>query len=104
MMDMRELAVTTAIEAFRKDKLGKHLPVIAILADLYALWERGDLKRGLTDNDYRDWNHAAAAVPLCQYFFTEAHLATQLRQMGADKRYGCSIASTAAGALDALTA
>jgi len=60
-------------------------------------------KKPLTTNDWVDWSHAAAALAYCDMFFTERHLAHQLRQeLGADKQYKCEVAGTLGEALDTL--
>ncbi len=95
--------IGSAIEDFRKDRLGALLPGAAIQTELYTLYERGDLQRPLTTNDWADWQHATVAVPLCDVFLTEAHLAHQLtKQMGADKRYGCVVVGSVEQALETL--
>jgi hypothetical protein len=89
-----------AINEFHRNALGFYLPEAAILAELFTLWERG--QKRFTVNDYNDWQHAVVALPLCNIFMTESHLASQLRQLGADNRYGCQVFSSADEAVAAM--
>lgn len=97
--------IDRAVDEFRVGKLGKHLASAAIFADLFALYEVGDPHRSLTPNDWDDWGHAASALPHCDAFFTEVHLASQLNQPnGCAARYRCKVAGSARAALAALDA
>jgi hypothetical protein len=94
--------IEEAITRFRNDRLGVFLPMAALHSDLYSLYEV-DAGHRLTSNDWVDWQHAAAALPHCDVFFTEAHLAHQLKNvLHADARYNCSIASNIADANEVL--
>jgi hypothetical protein len=94
------LLVREAVEGFDKRQLGRHLPEAAILTELYTEWERD--RRRLTRNEYIDWQIAAAALPLCNLFLTDKHLADRLRRIGASKTYNCEIASTPKQARDMI--
>ena len=60
-------------------------------------------KEPLTNNDCVDWSHAAAALPYCDMFLTERHLAHQLRQkIRADQQFGCEVIGTIEEALSKL--
>lgn len=85
--------LTTAKNEFNDRTLGHFLPCVAIPTELYTLYETNHQKRTpLTNNDNFDWNHAAAALAYCDMFFTERHLAHQLRnELKADKQYGCEV-------------
>lgn len=79
---------------FRLNKAGGAMPTIRISAALYAAI-RWDKKQKFQDHDIHDIRHAAAALPFCDYFFTErrlAHLVTQ-NQLGFDKLYNCKVES-----------
>jgi len=94
--------IEEAIARFRADRLGIFLPMAALQSDLYSLYEI-DAGYRLTSNDWADWQHAAAALPHCDVFFTEAHLAHQLKNvLHADMRFNCTIASNYADANEAL--
>lgn len=92
--------MATACREFRSDHLGTLLPSAAILCELYSLYEF-DSNQRLRATDWNDWAHASAALPYCQYFFTERHLAHQLTHvLGADRRYGCEVAGSLQQALE----
>ena len=94
--------LSTAIDDFRRGRMGAFLPGHALPTELYVLWEQ-DRRRELTTNDWADWRHAAVALPYCDYFFTEGHLAHQLCQvLRADVRYSCTVANSVGSAIDAL--
>jgi hypothetical protein len=103
VMHQLQSVVDAAVNDFTDRKLGNLLPSAAIHVDLYALYETGNPNRRLTTNDWADWNHAAAALPHCDVFMTEKHLAHQLRQeLGADKQYRCTVIGTLERALAEL--
>jgi len=70
------------------------MPTIHILSALYAavIWDK---QQRFQDNDFYDFRHATAALPYCDYFFTEKRLAHLLTQnlLGLDKFYQCTVKS-----------
>ena len=79
---------------FRLKKVGNAMPTMQISAALYAS-VRWDKKQKFQNHDFYDFRHAAAALPYCDYFFTEkrlAHLVTQ-NQFSYDKKYKCQVQS-----------
>ena len=88
---------------FRLKKVGISMPTIYISSALHAS-VRWDKKQKFQDHDIHDFRHATAALPYCDYFFTEkrlAYLATQ-NQTGFDKLYGCEVQSRVTGAVSSL--
>jgi len=85
---------------FRFNKAGKMMPTIRISAALYAA-VRWDKKQNFQDHDFYDFRHATAALPYCDFFFTEKRLAHLLTQnlLGFDKFYQCNIQTTVSGAI-----
>lgn len=83
----------TAVQQFKARSLGRLLPGLSIMTELYALYETDrDAKKPLSSNDWFDSSHAAAALPYCDVFLTEKNLAHKLRQMlNADVQYGCQV-------------
>lgn len=95
--------MSSATRRFNERSLGSLLPCVAVPAELYALYETAPESRHLTANDWVDWNHAAAALPHCDVFLTERHLAHQLRQeLRADQQFECVVVGTLAAALKEL--
>lgn len=82
-----------AVQQFKERSLGPLLPGVAIITELYALYETDrDAKKPLSSNDCFDSSHAAAALPYCDVFLTERNLAHKLRQsLNADMQYGCQV-------------
>jgi hypothetical protein len=93
-----------AMGLFARRTLGSLLPSTAILAELYALYESAPNRKPLTTNDWADWNHAAAALPHCDFFLTERNLAHLIRQeLRADDQYDCAVAGKLQEAIELLT-
>jgi hypothetical protein len=88
-----QTVLNVAVNEFKTRSLGRQLPSVAIPVELYALYETAyQTNRPLTTNDWVDWNHGAAALPYCDMFFTERHLAHQLRQeLRAEEQYDCEV-------------
>ena len=88
---------------FRLDKVGKAMPAIRIISALHAAvrWDKPHKYQG---HDTHDFQHAATALPYCDYFFTEKrlkHLVTQ-KLLQFDKLYGCDVQSNLSGAIASL--
>lgn len=93
----------TAVNNFKKRTLGVLLSSAAIVVELYAIYETSHSNRRFTANGWADWNHAAAALPNCDLFLIEGHLAHQLKQeLGADKQYECTVIGSLAEAIKVL--
>lgn len=100
-MHQLQTVMDAAVNDFKDRTLGKFLPSAAIPVELYTLYETGNKR--LTTNEWADWNHAAAALPHCDVFLTEHHLAHQLRQeLKADRQYGCAVIGSLEDALNEL--
>jgi hypothetical protein len=93
----------TITNIFRLNKAGKTMPTIHIFSTLYAA-VRWDKKQKFQDNDFYDFRHATAALPYCDYFFTEKRLAHLLMQnlLGLDKFYQCTVHSKEKEAISCL--
>lgn len=87
----------------RKMDVRANLPSIAIPAALYAsVW--WDANRKIKPNDVFDFQHAAAAMPYCDAFFTDGPLRTLIVQ-NPDKlcdMYSCEVISDQSGAINYL--
>jgi len=100
--DKCDALIEETIACFRADRMGFRLPMAVLLSELYSLYEF-DAGYELTCNDWVDWQHAAAALPHSDVFFTEAHLAHQLKNvLHADEKFNCTIASNLDEAIDIL--
>lgn len=99
-----QVVLDAAMNDFKTRTLGRLLPSVSIRTELYTLYERDhDKKEPFTNNDWFDWNHAAAALPYCDMFFTEVHLAHLLRtELKADQQFGCEVIGTMEEALRKL--
>lgn len=98
-----QVVLDAAVSEFKTRTLGRLLPSVSIRTELYALYEMDRKKGPLTNNDWVDWNHAAAALPYCDMFFTEKHLAHLLRtELKADQQFGCEVFGTMEEALRRL--
>lgn len=82
-----------ALDQFKRRTLGRLLPGLSIMTELYALYETdADAKKPISLNDWFDSSHAAAALPYCDVFMTERNLAHKLRQvLKADVQDGCQV-------------
>lgn len=88
---------------FRLGKEGTNFPTLKVGAGVHAA-VRMDKKRRFVANDYYDFRHAQAALPYCDYFFTEKnlkHLLT-MNSLAYDKEYDCKIASKQRDVLEIL--
>jgi len=102
--EIRESARHMFYNLFRYRKIGNSLPTIRIHGGLYAMnrWLRN---RPFSHHDYYDIANASAALPYCDYFLTEKHLATITTgaPLNFAKIYGVSVMHTVEQALDALS-
>lgn len=99
-MHQLQTVMDAAANDFKDQTLGELLSSAAIPVELYSLYETGNPNKRLTSNDWADWNHAAAALPHCNVFLTEHHLAHQLRQeLKADVQYSCTVIGSLEDAL-----
>lgn len=98
-----QVVLDAAVSEFKTGTLGRLLPSVSIRTELYTLYEMDRKKGPLTNNDWVDWSHAAAALPYCDMFFTEKHLAHLLRtELKADQQFGCEVIGTMEEALRRL--
>lgn len=95
--------IDLAIKDFKDETLDLLLPNAAITTELFVLHERSSTTRRLTTNDWQDWQHAAVALPYCDYFLTERHLANQLTNvLHADRQYSCRVVSDIRQAIEEM--
>lgn len=77
--------------AAKENKLGTYLPGLNIRSGIFAAvrHRRQPFKKG----DREDFLHAAAALPYCDYFFTEKKLGSLIssRPLEFDKLYDCIV-------------
>ncbi|MCR8556917.1 hypothetical protein KXD93_04660 [Mucilaginibacter sp. BJC16-A38] len=78
---------------FKQNKVGSHLPFFRICAALYASFRWNKERQYKDGNDTLDVMHACAALPYCDYFFTERELHTIIEQQKLDQLYNCTVAS-----------
>jgi hypothetical protein len=91
--------------AFRFGRIAHHFPTIQISAGLHAA-VRWDRKRKYKPNDQLDFRHAEAALPYCDYFFTERSLNGLLRDRSLkfNKMFACTSCADPADAIRHLAA
>ena len=79
------------------------LPSFKIFAGLHAL-KRWDKKSVYKANDMFDFRHAQAALPYCDFFFTEKYLAHAIKSghLKYDKIFNCEVCSNVGEAIKAL--
>jgi len=89
-----KLLVNMVCNIFRLKKEGDNFPTLKVGAGVHAA-VRMDKKRRFVANDYYDFRHAQAAVPYCDYFFTEKNLRhlLEMNSLSYDREYNCEIAS-----------
>lgn len=85
---------------FEQKKDNGFLPTLKVNAGIHA-GIRWDKKRLYKENDFPDFEHAKAAIPYCDMFFTEKSLKHLLesKSLAYDKEYGCKIAAKPTDAL-----
>lgn len=100
-----KLAGNMIYNLFRLNKINTELPSFKIMSGLYAA-VRWDKKQKFKKNDMHDFGHAAAALPYCDYFFTERPLTSLITQnmLAYDKLYNCNVQWKVGSVLDALNA
>jgi len=79
---------------FRLGRLTTELPSIRIQAGIYATM-RINKQRKYKPNDFYDFGHATAALPYCDYFFTEGSLKELItsKKLAFDSLYKCNVVS-----------
>lgn len=79
-------------KAILKDNIGKYLPDIYINTCIHTLM-RWDKTRQFKANDFYDFEHARAALPYFQYFFTDGPLKHMLsmKPYELSNRYNCVV-------------
>lgn len=84
----------------RVDEFPHDCPSLFVKATCYAV-VRWDQRRVFQSNDIMDFNHASAALPYCDGFFTERALRSMLQQRntGLTDLYSCAVFSDPALAL-----
>jgi len=95
--------VNMVCNIFRLGKEGNNFPTLKVGAGVHAAVIM-DKRRRFSPNDHYDFRHAQAALPYCDYFFTEKnlkHLLT-LNSMAYDREYDCKIISKQKDVLEAL--
>jgi len=91
------------INLFKLRKEKKNFPTIKVGAGIHAA-VRLDSKRKFSPNDYYDFRHAQAAIPYCDFFFTEKNLRHLLKTntLAYDKEYNCEVVSKPKDVFQAL--
>jgi len=94
-----------AIRGFENRALGRMLPSLSIMTEIYTLYETdSQSNKPQTTNDWFDSCHAAVALPYCDLFLTERGLAHRLRrQLKADVQYDCQVVGTIEEALTRIS-
>ena len=97
--------VNLIYHAFRLNRITNQFPTVRIGAGLHAAL-RWDRKRKYKPNDTFDFRHAAAALPYCDYFFTERALHHLLKDgnLRFKEYFDCKTVFTSTEALAALEA
>lgn len=90
--------------SFRLGKIKNQLPTFDIEAGINAQIIY-DVKRRYKPNDLYDINHAIAALPYCDIFFTEKNLQAFVtrKNLSYDKKYKCTVISDIDDAISELT-
>jgi len=88
---------------FKLNKITTEFPSYRITSGLHAA-VRQDKNQKYQANDMHDFRHASAALPYCDYFFTEgrlSHLITQ-KMLSYNELYGCCVKGNVDGAVKSL--
>ncbi len=91
-----------ALDDFRNRRLGRFLSQGRIMSELHTEAECANPDQPLRANDLVDHEHAAAALPNADAFFTEANLKHKLSVLGLASDFGCLVASTPVDAITCL--
>jgi hypothetical protein len=86
----------------RATNIARALPSFHISCKLHAALRR-DKRRPYAPNDFMDIEHARAALPHCDYFLTDAHLATQIQSSGLADDYDCRVFGSLSSATEFLS-
>ncbi len=89
---------------FKLQKAGKNLPTIEIEAGIHAQLIH-DKTRRYKANDIHDINHAIAALPYCDFFFTEKNLREFVvrKNLAYDTKYNCIVVSSLTDAVSEMS-
>ena len=90
--------------AFEKNRITTQLPTWRVGTSLHAMY-RWDRNRKLKPNDLYDFDHAKAALPYFDYFFTERSLKNLVttKQLSLDKIYSTQVVSDEKEAIEVLS-
>ena len=92
----------TIYNLFKLNKIGTLFPFFQVCADIYSSFRWNKSRIYKDGNDTLDVMHAAAALPYCDYFFTERELATIISQRKLGELYNCKVASKQADVIQLL--
>jgi len=91
------------LAGFKSKRMGTDLPSVWIPAVLHAAirWDRG---RKYRSTDWRDIEHATAALPYCDVFITDGAMASSItaRHVGLDALYGARVNGNLADAFQGV--
>jgi len=90
----RMTVASTIFEAFRANRVGRHLPFLRIIPSILAMYVI-DRERRYKTTDFYDFYHAASALPYCQLYLTEksmTHLLTS-KPLSFSDLYGTHVVS-----------
>jgi len=99
-----QLFANLIYHAYRLNRIKYELPSFRVIAGIHAAvrWDKG---RKYKRNDLHDFHHAAAAIPYCDYFLTEANLRHLVydRNMKFDTLFRCKTISDINDAIEKLS-
>lgn len=97
------LFANSVYNVFRQQKAGNNLPTIEIEAGIHAqlIYDR---TRRYKANDIYDINHAIAAIPYCDYFFTEKNLREFIirKNLAFDSKFNCIVVASVIDAVSEI--
>ena len=97
------LFANVVYNVFKLQKAGNHLPTIEIEAGIHAqlIYDR---TRRYKANDIYDINHAIAALPYCDYFFTEKNLREFIirKNLAFDSKFNCIVVASVIDAVSEI--
>lgn len=88
--------------SFKLGKIDTGLPYLKIFPSLFGLMRWNKERQYRDGNDSMDVMHATAALPYCDYFFTEKELRAMISQLKLDKSFNCVTESSPVEILSAL--